>query len=455
MRSSYLLIVALFTTSCMPGGDHRQPDADVPDTSEVDLGCSPLFYQDQLPEYRVTISEAEWDALNDEFLNRAANEEAGLNYKPYHPIELRYEGETVPNAMLRLKGQSSWWQAIAFDDNPKMQFVISFNEIDPKGRFKGVRKVELDMPRSDESFLRHRLALYSLRKAGQQAQCANNAKLYINGEYYGLYSNVERLDKEFLQRVYGDDDEGDLWKGGRDIKTNEEDFSWARLDAFWHPTGMADVETLVDLDASVKEWAAEAMIPHGDGYYNGRANFFLYDHPRNGFTWIPHDLDAAFDFISADTSPMYPECDGRNPRERLHWAMAMADPGWLEVYRTGLANARASYEPAEIQALITWWADQIAEAAADDQMKPFSTQHHLAAIETLRAYATERAATVDEWIDCWQSGGADSDGDGWEFCNDCDDGDSARNFDAPELCNGYDDNCDGQIDEPTGDQTCE
>lgn len=439
----------------MPGGDHQPPDAGLPDTAEVDLGCSPLFYQDRLPEYHVTIADAEWDALVDEFLNREANEEAGLNYKPYHPIELRYEGETVPNTMLRLKGQSSWWQAIAFDDNPKMQFVISFNEIDRKGRFKGVRKIELDMPRSDESFLRQRLALYSLRKAGQPAQCANNARLYINDEYYGLYTNLERLDKEFLQRIYGDDDEGDLWKGGREIKTNEEDFSWARLDAFWHPTGLAELEGLVDLEASVQEWAAEAMIPHGDGYYNGRANFYLYDHPRRGFIWIPHDLDSAFDFIPADTSPLYPECDGRNPRERLHWAMAMADPDWLEVYRTGLASARASYEPGEIQTLVTAWAAQIADAAAEDPMKPFSTQHHLAAIESLHAYSSRRAATVDEWIDCWQSGGPDRDGDGYAFCNDCDDGDSTRHPGAPELCNGYDDNCDGQIDEPTGDQICE
>ena len=49
----------------------------------------------------------------------------------------------------------------------------------------------------------------------------------------------------------------------------------------------------------------------------------------------------------------------------------------------------------------------------------------------------------------------DFDGDGFTLCQgDCYDDDSHVYPGAPELCNGYDDNCDGQIDEGLGSTTC-
>ena len=45
------------------------------------------------------------------------------------------------------------------------------------------------------------------------------------------------------------------------------------------------------------------------------------------------------------------------------------------------------------------------------------------------------------------TGYSDLDGDGWAACEDCDDGDAAIRPDGSELCNGVDDDCDGDIDE--------
>ena len=41
----------------------------------------------------------------------------------------------------------------------------------------------------------------------------------------------------------------------------------------------------------------------------------------------------------------------------------------------------------------------------------------------------------------------DADGDGWRIDEDCDDSDPAVHPGATEVCNGQDDDCDGQIDE--------
>lgn len=441
------------SASCSTHSPLDRPD-DLPEDDLVDT-CAPIFSQDLLPEYRIEISGEHLAQLEDEFLNRAEREEDGLDHNPYHPITFHYDGEVIDDAMIRLKGQSSWWEAITYDDNPKMQFVISFNEIDPDGRFQGMRKIELDMPRSDASFMRQRLALYALRSLGLEAQCANNARLVINGEYYGLFTNLERLDKEFLQRHFGDLDEGNLWKGGREIETNEESFSWERLSAFWDATTIEEVERLVDLEASIREWSAEAVIPHGDGYYNGRANYFLYDHPTRGFVWLAHDLDAAYDYLPADESPMFPDCTGRNAHDRQHYAIVMADDDWRQFYVESLRSVLSEYDPRQMEARVWDWSAQIADSAAEDPMKPFSNAQHDLAVQTLKDYPARRAEEVALWLDCLESGGPDSDGDGFEYCRDCDDFDSNAFPGNAEICNGIDDNCDARIDEPAGGMTCE
>jgi hypothetical protein len=45
------------------------------------------------------------------------------------------------------------------------------------------------------------------------------------------------------------------------------------------------------------------------------------------------------------------------------------------------------------------------------------------------------------------TGYTDDDGDGWAACEDCDDSDASINADATELCDGTDNDCDGDIDE--------
>jgi hypothetical protein len=433
-----------------------EPDEpDLPEPGERDR-CPALFDQDVLPEWQVTLSDAEWAALEDEFLNRVARDAADLPINPYHPVErITFDDGSgpieVPDVLIRLKGQSSWLQTIRYDENPKMQFVIAFNEVNPTGRFYGVRKVELDMPRSDRSFIRHRLALHAMREAGQSAQCANSVRLTINGEYYGLYTHLERLDKEFLQRVYGKAngvDDGDLWKNGREIRTNEENHSKDRLNALWDAGSTDELAALADLDDAVFEWAAEAVMPHADGYHMGRHNYFLYDHPERGFLWLPHDLDTAFDYYAPDLDVVFPRCRGRNYSHWIPYATALSDTLWMDRYVEAIAAIRADSSPDDQVALVNAWADQIRASAETDPRRPFSMERHVEALEHMREYLDLRADFIDDWLGCRESGaGHDADGDGAVFCFDCDDDDSSVHPGRGESCNGVDDDCDGFVDE--------
>ena len=59
----------------------------------------------------------------------------------------------------------------------------------------------------------------------------------------------------------------------------------------------------------------------------------------------------------------------------------------------------------------------------------------------------ESCTDVNDYNCDGSAGADDADGDGYRSCEECDDGDAAVNPAAPESCNGYDDDCDGDIDE--------
>lgn len=378
------------------GGD-PVTDAGTPTPED---GCAEIFQQSNLPTYEVEIAADEWAKLEDEFLHRKEREAAGLDVHPWHPIVFRYKGQSFPSAMIRLKGQSSWRLAVEKDPNPKMQFVISFNEVSKKGRFMGLRKLVLDMPRNDRTFLRQRLALSYLRDHGLPVQCANNARLVINGAYYGLFANMEHLDKEFIQRVFPQADEGDLWKGGYELKTNETTSDWHRRDALYGATTVQQVEALADLPAALDTWAAEAMMPNGDGYYAGTYNYFLYDHPDRGFVWLAYDLDGTWDHIPYDVDPITWKFA---PQKQLHWSIVLSDPEWEARYVDALEAAWASYDTTALEKRLDEWSAQIQQAANDDPHRPFSMSAHEADVVRLKTFFAARKAFVREWIDAWRA----------------------------------------------------
>ena len=76
------------------------------------------------------------------------------------------------------------------------------------------------------------------------------------------------------------------------------------------------------------------------------------------------------------------------------------------------------------------------------------------ATATARDIVAQRAAYLQTFVDCERglpSAATDADGDGYRWCDECDDTNPAVHPGAPEICgNGIDDNCNGQIDEGCG-----
>jgi hypothetical protein len=411
--------------------------------------CADIFADDLFPTYELQIAPAEWNALLNDFYAMQANIAAGRNYHPYHRLaEFRYGNEVITNGLIRLKGWSSWRQALP-DNPPKLQFVIAFNEIDDNGRFHGLRKIELDMPRIDQTYLRQRISLAYLRAVGLPAQCANNARVFINGAYYGLYTNLERPDKAFIQRLFPGADKGDLWDGGVELATNEDTMGLPhpRLEAFWAAKDAAAIAAIADMDEALLEWAAEAMLGDADGYWLGHWNWFIYDHPRRGWLWIPHDLDADINWLDPKIDPLYYwAADPSWSPPWQHYVAVIKDPAWQERYVAALRRASDAWTASNLQEMVDRYAAQIRAAAEADPTRPFSFDQHLGEVAYLRETIAVRDAAVRAWLGCRATPAAaiDADGDGRPYCMDCLDTDPNTYPGAPEVCgDGRDQDCDG------------
>lgn len=367
------------STGTETGGEPTWPQA-----------CADVYDPTIVPTFELTFSDWEWQGLE-------ADCQQGL--QSYRPVEFTYGAETV-TAMARLKGNWSY-------SCDKYQFVISFNEQDPTGRFHGLRKIMLDAPWYDRTLLHERIAFPLFESLGLPYSCVNNARLVVNGSFYGVYSNVERIDKEYLERSFEEPD-GNLYQGGNELKTNELENDTSRRDALFAATTVEEIDALMDLDQAVAEWAAEAMLPAMDNYWAGvEINYYLYDHPSRGFVYLPYDLDISFgDAAYGDGSLVWPNALWSDPITYEHpgWQkeplveLVLADPIWCDRFVSALVEARAAYSPDVMAAEVAQWADQIADDVADDPNKPFSTANHDAAIDELQAFFADRADFIDAWL---------------------------------------------------------
>lgn len=430
------------------------------DASRSSRPCSDLFDQSTVQTFSIDISADEWAKLQDELWNHLDLILQGVKFQVFHPVTFHYGAETVTDAMIRLKGQSSWYQTVTLDaTHPKGQFVIAFDQVDPKKTFHGANKLDLDMPRSDWTFLHERFSNNWFRKLGIMAPCSNSARLVINGEYYGLYVNEETVGGHLVKNFFPANSNGDLWKGGTEPDTNKTMPDYARLAMWGHATDIPSMLAIIDLPASLLEWAGDALIANGDGFYGGDHNFYVYDQGPTGFVYLPGDTDATIDWLSLNSTdpnlsitdhPIYWWLDRTNTRPPLpHYLAVINDSAWRAKYVDAIAMQLDHWDVPQLQSWIDAWSAQIADAVASDPNKAAMVSDFQMAVAIARDVVAKRPAFMQSFVACERGqGGGDSDGDGVKWCDDCDDHDPAIHPGASEVCgNNLDDDCNGLVDD--------
>ncbi len=277
--------------------------------------------------------------------------ENNLNYLLQNAVEEPYvmtESVTIGDTTLGycgLKTKGNYTLYHSYHDNPgsdRFSFTVNFGKYITKAThgekqdFYGCKKISFNNFFFDKSMLKEYCALMLMSEMGLPTPQFGLAKLYINGEYYGVYFMVEALDDTILQQhwqVSGKEltsyltkptgtnfDYDQLVQNAQPLYEHDEDtyndvadmlptaMEWSRkltnLSRGLDFSGNAlDVQSqayidllsqVLDLEECIKYFAACSWLCQLDNMFTNTQNFGLYLSAEGRATLLPWDYDLAF-----------------------------------------------------------------------------------------------------------------------------------------------------------------
>ena len=303
--------------ACIAGGvypalmaEAQQPPLEEQRTTSV--SDSTAFYQpEQIQVIHLQVRDNDLDRMK-----------SALPQRIYVPATFRCGDQTIDNVGVRYKGNSS--------SSPRQQhkrsYLIKFDEFEKGRDFLGLQRIALDNGVQFGSLFSEPLITGVLRDLGIRAPRCNFAKLYLNGQYQGVYVNVERIDTVFVKNHFADGG-GALYKvdqGGAGAELGplhlppgqpirgglafEPKSKSARSDAGdvlelisrINQTPADDfarvLETTIDMDAFLQTMAVMLLSGAFDQLTGWNPhNYYLYHDPQNDrWHYLPYDLDVGF-----------------------------------------------------------------------------------------------------------------------------------------------------------------
>lgn len=176
------------------------------------------FFDDKvLQDIRLTVAPNDWASLRQNYLENT-----------YYPASFSWNNITLQIG-IRSRGRGS-------RSPEKPNLYLNFDKVVKKQRFLGLEAAVLNGNNQDASHLHNLLAFKLFANMGLPAPRLALARLFINGEFFGLYSLVENLDSHFLDRNFGESD-GYLYE----YKPNQTyNFEWLGEDPAAYSPGLFD-----------------------------------------------------------------------------------------------------------------------------------------------------------------------------------------------------------------------
>jgi spore coat protein H len=297
----------------VPDSGTPRPDAGTPDagpppdggTPRPDAGPStaPAWpaLQTSIPTYALTIRPEHLQEL-----------EAHIDDREYLvPGEFTFEGRTW-QVQVRYRGRSTRYE-------PKKPWQVRFDKED---RFEGAKRLELLAAYKDGGYLTEKLWYDLAASVGLKMPNARFVHLTVNGQYEGVYTELESIDKPFL-KAHRMDSDGDIYRCGMHDcelrpppaesymepwqKRTNEDQPWDRLWTFIDGVNRtpphqfrAFAEKHVALDDYLTWMAIDTFI--SNDYQVDSRSYFLYDRERGQWFYVPWDLNNAVSLYNRKNS---------------------------------------------------------------------------------------------------------------------------------------------------------
>ena len=278
------------------------------------------FYDvDSLREIRIYFYDDNWDYKLDSFYVQGDNErilaDLIIDGSPYDSVGVRYKGFSSVSVN-RLKNPF----------NIKLDYVIDDQE------HNGVDKLKLSNVIQDPSFVREVLT-YEIAANYLPSAKANYANVYVNDTLWGLYTNVQAVNKDFLNDHFGNKynpffkcnpENLDVTPGGENSNLSnahgndsldyesyyslKSNYGWEALynliDTLNNYSN--SVEKILNVDRALWMHALNYTLINFDSYIGYGQNYYLYRNKTGQFSPLLWDLNMSFgSFRLTDASSIY------------------------------------------------------------------------------------------------------------------------------------------------------
>jgi spore coat protein CotH len=343
---------------------------------------------------------------------------AAFRENTYYPADMTWNGTTVYNIGIRSRGLGS-------RSSTKPGLRVDFDHYNNGQHFLGLKSFVLDNLTQDRTGIKETAAMRFFTRIGIRAPRETHVRLYVNGDYAGLYGLVESVDKTMMGRIFGSIGDnvqndgylfeynyvlGSPWrftyegssltpyKARFDIKTNEshaESLIWGPIEELVrlvNDTSSTLFEQTIgprlNLPDFVRYIAGQNFIAQDDGFngYDGMNNFFFYRLENSqSHVFIAWDEDVAF---------LHPEF-GITTRldDNVLTRKTLELPAYRSQYFAVLLEAATSASDwlrPEMQRQF----DMIDEAMLADTKKPYTNAEYMAGRESLLAFPDARITYV-------------------------------------------------------------
>ena len=266
------------------------------------------FYDiNAIQDIRITFFQNNWDDLLDS-LKKTPDEP----YLLAKSVEIN--GEVFDSVGVKYKGYSSYDTS-----NLKNPLHIELDYVRKGQNYQGIKDIKLANGYSDPTFVRETMSYEILRKY-MAAPLANYAKVWANGEYRGLYTNVESINKRFLRKHFHTDGNNPFFKcnptdvvgtnGHSDLKYESPDSAdyfmryeiksdngWAELLTLMDTLTNYPwkVRNVLDVDRALWMLVFNNVFVNLDSYTGAFAqNYYLYEDKNDRWLPIVWDLNMSF-----------------------------------------------------------------------------------------------------------------------------------------------------------------
>jgi hypothetical protein len=374
-------------------------------------GSEDVFNPKNIAEVWLEIPTSSWTPIDD-----VALAGCGPHPRSYHPGVIKIGGIEFPGSGLRAKGGCG--SSRELDEKTAFKAHLSWDDPAVSGcpsirTYKGLKKFTFNNQVEDASFTHERIGYDFFQKLGVPVPRVAPVRLYVNQQLWGLYLNVETIDRHFLARHF-DNKNGMLYEADYGCDIGEEECFEAKFDTgdcdepfVGDPTDMTPlqglnarlakmrgddfypaIDKIIDFNAYLTTWAASIIMGYWDGYPNDPNNYRIYHDPSNDrWTLIPTGIDQLFE----------ENVDPFNPVGMLS-KRCLADKACKAAFHLKLIELIDLFEASDYPAMARAIEKQIQAEVKADSRKEISMEEWHVAVDSTVQYIQRRPGELRELL---------------------------------------------------------